>query len=120
MTRGLAEATWLGRRLWSSVGPAFCSAILITIQIFLANARSCRCSKQWSEARMFSNTAKGFHVHPASIPKGGVAADWLRGVFIEERENYSLRRYDDEEWGVMLFLQGRVEIILCYIRAGFP
>src|SRR5213594_90210 len=76
--------------------------------------------KQWSAARMFANTAKGFHVHPPSIPKGGVAADWLRGVFIDERENYSLRRYDDEQWDVMFFLQGRVEIILCDIRAGFP
>lgn len=69
---------------------------------------------------MFSNTAKGFHVHPPSIPKGGVAADWLRRVFIDERENYSLRRYDDEQWDVMFFLQGRVEIILCDIRTGFP
>src|SRR5438094_841255 len=83
-------------------------------------ARICLWPKQWSAARMFANTAKGFHVHPPSIPKGGVAADWLRGVFIDERENYSLRRYDDEQWDVMFFLQGRVEIILCDIRAGFP
>jgi dTDP-4-dehydrorhamnose 3,5-epimerase-like enzyme len=83
-------------------------------------ARICLWPKQWSAARMFSNTAKGFHVHPPSIPKGGVAADWLRRVFIDERENYSLRRYDDEQWDVMFFLQGRVEIILCDIRAGFP
>jgi len=83
-------------------------------------ARICLWPKQWSAARMFANTAKGFHVHPPSIPKGGVAADWLRRVFIDERENYSLRRYDDEQWDVMFFLQGRVEIILCDIRAGFP
>ncbi len=83
-------------------------------------ARICLWPKQWSAARMFSNTAKGFHVHPPSIPKGGVAADWLRRVFIDERKNYSLRRYDDEQWDVMFFLQGRVEIILCDIRAGFP
>src|SRR5881397_207559 len=56
--------------------------------------------KQWSAARMFANTAKGFHVHPPSNPKDGVAADWLRRVFIDERENYSLRRYDDEQWDV--------------------
>src|SRR5438093_10401065 len=54
-------------------------------------ARLCLWPKQWSAARMFANTAKGFHVHPPSIPKGGVAADWLRRVFIDERENYSLR-----------------------------
>ena len=34
-------------------------------------------------------------------------------------ENYSLRRYDDEQWDVMFFLQGRVEMILCDVRAGF-
>ena len=76
--------------------------------------------KQWSAARMFANTAKGFHVHPPSTPKDGVPADWLRRVFTDEPENYSLRRYDDEQWDVMFFLQGRVEIILCDIRAGFP
>ena len=76
--------------------------------------------KQWSAARMFANTAKGFHVHPPSIPKKSVAADWLRRVFGDEPENYSLRPYDDEQWDVMFFLQGRVEIILYDIRAGFP
>jgi dTDP-4-dehydrorhamnose 3,5-epimerase-like enzyme len=76
--------------------------------------------KQWSAARMFANTAKGFHVHAPSIPKEALAADWLRRVFVDEPENYSLRRYDDEQWDVMFFLQGRAEIILCDIRAGFP
>ena len=76
--------------------------------------------KQWSAARMFANTAKGFHVHPPSIPENADAADWLRRLFVDEAENYSLRRYDDEQWDVMFFLQGRVEIILCDIRAGFP
>jgi dTDP-4-dehydrorhamnose 3,5-epimerase-like enzyme len=76
--------------------------------------------KQWSAARMFANTAKGFHVHPPSIPENADAADWLRRVFIDESENCSLRRYDDEQWDVMFFLQGRVEMILCDIRVGFP
>jgi dTDP-4-dehydrorhamnose 3,5-epimerase-like enzyme len=76
--------------------------------------------KQWSAARMFANTAKGFHVHPPSIPENADAADWLRRVFIDESENYSLRRYDDEQWDVMFFLQGRVEMILCDMRVGFP
>jgi len=76
--------------------------------------------KQWSAARMFANTAKGFHVHPPSIPKGSIAADWLKRVFIDEPENYSLRRYEEEQWDVMFFLQGRIEIILCDVRAGFP
>jgi dTDP-4-dehydrorhamnose 3,5-epimerase-like enzyme len=41
-------------------------------------------------------------------------------LFINEAENYSLRRYDEEQWDVMFFLQGRAEMILCDIRAGFP
>jgi dTDP-4-dehydrorhamnose 3,5-epimerase-like enzyme len=76
--------------------------------------------KHWSAARMFAYTAKGFHVHPPSIPEGSAAADWLRRLFVHESENYSQRRYDDEQWDVMFFLQGRVEIILCDIRAGLP
>ena len=76
--------------------------------------------RQWSAARMFANTAKGFHVHPPSIPEDSAAADWLRRLFVDEPENYSLRRYDDEQWDVMFFLQGRVEMILCDIRAGLP
>ena len=71
-------------------------------------------------ARMFASTAKGFHVHPPSVPEGSAAADWLRRLFVDEPENYSLRRYDDEQWDVMFFFQGRVEMILCDIRAGLP
>jgi dTDP-4-dehydrorhamnose 3,5-epimerase-like enzyme len=76
--------------------------------------------KQWSGARMFAQSAKGFHVHPPSIPNDATAADWLQRVFIDEARNYSLRRYDDEQWDVMFFLQGRAEVILCDVRAGFP
>ena len=76
--------------------------------------------RQWSAARMFAQTAKGFHVHPPSIPEDNTAADWLRRVFVDEPDNYSLRCYDDEQWDVMFFLQGRAEMILCDVRAGFP
>src|SRR5213596_2078561 len=76
--------------------------------------------KQWSAARMFGHTAKGFHVHPPSVPEDSAAADWLRRSFVDEPENYSLRRYDDEQWDAMFFLQGRVEMILRDIRAGLP
>ena len=76
--------------------------------------------KQWSAARMFAFTAKGFHVHPPGVPEGSAAADWLCRLFIDEPENYRLRRYDDEQWDVMFFLQGRVEMILCDVRAGLP
>jgi dTDP-4-dehydrorhamnose 3,5-epimerase-like enzyme len=76
--------------------------------------------KQWSAARMFAQTAKGFHVHPPSIPVDATAADWLRRLFIDEPDNYSLRLYDNEQWDVMFFLQGRAEMILCDVRVGFP
>jgi dTDP-4-dehydrorhamnose 3,5-epimerase-like enzyme len=76
--------------------------------------------KQWAAARMFAGTAKGLHVHPPSIPETGDAANWLRRLYIEEPENYSLRPYEREQWDVMFFLQGRAEIILYDIRAGLP
>ncbi|PYK34518.1 MAG: hypothetical protein DME54_08155 [Verrucomicrobia bacterium] len=76
--------------------------------------------KQWSGARMLAHSAKGLHVHPPSIPGNVTATDWLRRLFVDEPANYSLRRYDDEQWDVMFFLQGRAEVILCDIRAGFP
>jgi dTDP-4-dehydrorhamnose 3,5-epimerase-like enzyme len=76
--------------------------------------------KQWAAAHMFAFTAKGFHVHPPSVPEGSAAENWLRRLFVDEPENYSLRRYDDEQWDVMFFLQGRIEMILCDIRAGLP
>jgi dTDP-4-dehydrorhamnose 3,5-epimerase-like enzyme len=75
--------------------------------------------KQWSAARMFAQSAKGFHVHPPSIPPDTTAEKWLRRLFIRSPQNYSLRRYDDEQWDVMFFLQGAVEMILCDVRAGF-
>jgi dTDP-4-dehydrorhamnose 3,5-epimerase-like enzyme len=75
---------------------------------------------QWSAARMFSGTAKGFHVHPPSIPENTDAVDWLRRLYIDEPDNYSVRSYDKEQWDVMFFIQGRVEIILYDIRAGLP
>src|SRR5438132_14079625 len=73
--------------------------------------------KQWSAARMFSGTAKGFHVHPPSIPENSDPVDWLRRLYIDEHDNYSARSYDNEQWDVMFFIQGRPEIILFDIRA---
>ena len=75
---------------------------------------------QWATARMFAQTAKGFHVHPPSIPKGTKPADWMRRLFVEEPENYSLRRYSEEQWDVMFFVQGVAEMILRDARAGLP
>ena len=74
--------------------------------------------KQWSTARMFARSAKGFHVHPPSIPSDTTAEKWLRRLFIRRPQNYSLRRYDEEQWDVMFFLQGRAEMILCDVRVG--
>ena len=74
--------------------------------------------KQWATARMFAGTAKGFHVHPPSIPDGTVAAKWHRRLFVDEPANHSLRRYDHEQWDVMFFVQGRIEMILHDIRDG--
>jgi len=75
---------------------------------------------QWATARMFAQTAKGFHVHPPSIPEGTRPEDWMRRLFVEEPENYALRRYADEQWDVMFFVQGVAEIILRDVRAGMP
>jgi dTDP-4-dehydrorhamnose 3,5-epimerase-like enzyme len=76
--------------------------------------------KQWSAARMFANSAKGFHIHPPSIPDDTTAEKWLRLLFITQPQDYSSRPYDREQWDVMFFLQGRSEIFLREARAGLP
>jgi dTDP-4-dehydrorhamnose 3,5-epimerase-like enzyme len=76
--------------------------------------------RQWSAARMFAGTAKGFHVHPPSIPENIDPVDWLRRLYVDEPDNYSARSYDEEQWDVMFFIQGRLEVILFDIRAGLP
>jgi len=76
--------------------------------------------QQWATARMFAQTAKGFHVHPPSIPKDTQPAEWLRWLFLEEPKNYAMRRYEQEQWDVMFFVQGVAEMILCDVRAGLP
>jgi dTDP-4-dehydrorhamnose 3,5-epimerase-like enzyme len=76
--------------------------------------------QQWSAARMFANSAKGFHVHPPSIPADTTAEKWLKRLFVAQPQNYSLRPYDREQWDIMFFLQGRAEIFLRDVRAGLP
>ena len=76
--------------------------------------------QQWATARMFAQTAKGFHVHPPRIPKDTQAAEWLRWLFLEEPKNYAMRRYEQEQWDVMFFVQGVAEMILRDVRAGLP
>jgi dTDP-4-dehydrorhamnose 3,5-epimerase-like enzyme len=75
---------------------------------------------QWANARMFAQTAKGFHVHPPSIPEEKTPEDWMRRLFIEEPENYGLRPYAREQWDVMFFVQGVAEMILRDVRPGLP
>jgi dTDP-4-dehydrorhamnose 3,5-epimerase-like enzyme len=76
--------------------------------------------QQWAAARMFAQTAKGFHLHPPHIPEGVSPNEWFERLFIAEAENFSLRPYDAEQWDVMFFVQGRAEMILHETRAGLP
>ncbi len=76
--------------------------------------------KQWAAARMFTHSAKGFHVHPTDVPKGTEPAAWFQRIFFDERDNFLLRRYDHEQWDVMFFVQGVAELILRDVRAGMP
>ena len=75
---------------------------------------------QWATARMFAQTAKGFHIHPPSIPAGTKPEKWMRRLFVDEPDNYALRRYAEEQWDVMFFVQGVAEMILHDVRAGLP
>jgi dTDP-4-dehydrorhamnose 3,5-epimerase-like enzyme len=74
--------------------------------------------RQWATATMFANTAKGFHIHPPSIPDGMDAAEWFAKLFREMPENFELRPYDREQWDVMFFVRGSVEMLLVDERAG--
>ena len=74
--------------------------------------------RQWSAARLFAQTAKGFHVHAPSIPAETTAEKWHRRLFVDEPQNFSLRPYDREQWDMMFFVQGRAEMILRDVRAG--
>jgi dTDP-4-dehydrorhamnose 3,5-epimerase-like enzyme len=73
--------------------------------------------KQWATARMFANTAKGFHVHPPFIAEGEDPAKSLPRRF-SAKGNVS-PDYEAEQWDVMFFVQGRVEMILRDLREGF-
>lgn len=77
---------------------------------------------QWATALMGAGTAKGFHIHPPYIPAEHAAdpAAWFRRLFLQEPENYALRPYDREQWDLMYFPQGRLEMILVDERAGLP
>ena len=63
---------------------------------------------------------KAFMFIRRAFPKGRAANEWFQRLFIEEPENFSLRRYEEEQWDVMFFVQGRAEMILRDVRAGLP
>src|ERR1043166_8564165 len=67
--------------------------------------------KQWSAARMFAGTAKGFHIHPPSIPHDTTPEKWHRRLFVMQPQKYQLRRYDEEQGDGMFFWQGGGEMI---------
>lgn len=75
---------------------------------------------QWANARMFAGTAKGFHIHPPHIPEGVKPEDWFQKLYVSEPENYALRPYGKEQWDVMFFVQGNVEMLLVDERLGLP
>ena len=76
--------------------------------------------RQWSTATMFAGTAKGFHIHPPSIPRGQSAEAFLRKLYVEEPRNYAGRPYGEEQWDSMFFVQGAIEFLLVDERAGLP
>ncbi len=76
--------------------------------------------QQWAAAQMFAQTAKGFHVHPPHVPEGSAPNEWFERLFVHKPEDFPLRPYALEQWDVMFFVQGRVEMILREARAGLP
>jgi dTDP-4-dehydrorhamnose 3,5-epimerase-like enzyme len=75
--------------------------------------------RQWATARMFAGTAKGFHIHPPFIPDGTNPEAWFRKLFVENPAQGE-RPYDREQWDVMFFVQGNIEMLLVDERAGLP
>lgn len=75
---------------------------------------------QWATARMFGGSAKGFHIHPPFVPEGENAKDWLQKVFVTDGGDVALREYSREQWDVMFFVSGSVEMILVDERDGMP
>jgi dTDP-4-dehydrorhamnose 3,5-epimerase-like enzyme len=75
---------------------------------------------QWSAARMFARSAKGFHVHPPFVPAGKKPEAWFKKLYVDQTNDYALRPYDREQWDVMFFVQGIAEVFLRDIRAGLP
>ena len=76
--------------------------------------------RQWSAARMFAGTSKGFHIHPPHVPDGLAPADWFERLYLKNPADPALRPYGLEQWDLMFFLQGTVELLLVDEREGLP
>ena len=74
--------------------------------------------EQWATARMFANSAKGFLIHPPHLPDGEDPLAWFKRLYVDEPARFDLRPYDREQWDVMFFVQGIVEMLLVDERAG--
>jgi dTDP-4-dehydrorhamnose 3,5-epimerase-like enzyme len=74
--------------------------------------------RQWATARMYSGTAKGFHIHPPHIPEGTSPEVWFEQLYIREPDQFARRPYALEQWDVMFFVQGKIEMLLVDERAG--
>ena len=74
--------------------------------------------RQWASARMFAGTAKGFHIHPPHIPEGRDPVGWFEHLFGANPAPVSERPYEKEQWDVMFFVQGNVEMLLVDERIG--
>ncbi len=74
--------------------------------------------QQWASATMFAGTSKGFHVHPPYIPEHTDAAAWFQHLFGPSPAPVSERPYAKEQWDVMFFVRGNVEMLLVDERLG--
>ncbi|RFC43960.1 MAG: 5-epimerase [Verrucomicrobia bacterium] len=76
--------------------------------------------RQWASATMFAGTAKGFHIHPPHIPENTDPAAWFEHLFGPNPAPVSERPYEKEQWDVMFFVRGNVEMLLVDERMGLP
>ena len=76
--------------------------------------------RQWATATMFAGSAKGFHIHPPHIPADTDPAAWFEHLFGATPAAVSERPYEKEQWDIMFFVRGNVEMLLVDERAGLP
>jgi len=74
--------------------------------------------RQWASATMFAGTAKGFHIHPPHIPANMDPAAWFEHLFGPTPAPVSERPYEKEQWDIMFFVRGNVEMLLVDERMG--